>query len=182
MWGTTIKASRQGRHHVRQGVEDFSSHHWCREGRRRERLRWGSRGSFCNVTWFQRKTFLKNLKHPPPHDHHGRYADLAAGKKVRAPDETELSEKEMKWAIFSSTQNLYWKTCLWIKAFWREKKLSLFARYLLEHTSFSKKDIIEWFQIFRKVNKLEKNTNSQPLFFIFPKTRNVPKGTLQEER
>ena len=52
------------------------------------------------------------LKHPPPHDHHGRYADLAAGKKVRAPDETELSEKEMKWAIFSSTQNLYWKTCL----------------------------------------------------------------------
>jgi len=47
-----------------------------------------------------------------------RYADLAAGKKVRAPDETELSEKEMK--------------------------------YLLEHTSFSKKDIHEWFQIFRK--------------------------------
>ena len=36
------------------------------------------------------------VKHPPPHGLHGRYADLAAGKKVRAPDETELSEKEMK--------------------------------------------------------------------------------------
>ena len=59
MWGTTIKASRQERHHVRQDLEDFSSHHWCREGRRRERLRWGSRGSFYDVTWFQTKTFLK---------------------------------------------------------------------------------------------------------------------------
>ena len=29
----------------------------------------------------------------------GRYADLAAGKKVRAPDETELSEKEMKYLL-----------------------------------------------------------------------------------
>ena len=59
MWGTTIKASRQERHHVRQGLEDFSSHHWCREGRRRERLRWGSRGSSYDFTWFQTKTFLK---------------------------------------------------------------------------------------------------------------------------
>ena len=59
MWGTTIKASRQEIHHVRQDLEDFSSHHWCREGRRRERLRWGSRGSSYDVTWFQTKTFLK---------------------------------------------------------------------------------------------------------------------------
>ena len=27
---------------------------------------------------------------------HVRYADLAAGKKVRAPAETDLSEKELK--------------------------------------------------------------------------------------
>ena len=62
---------------------------------------------------------------------------------------------------------------------------SLF-RYLLEHTSFSKKDIHEWFQIFRKVNEIEEYSTNRVHHKIeetdISSAQECPKGHLTRRR
>ena len=77
----------------------FHSNWWQR--RKTERLHWGSRGRFLQHLGMQLLTNCHTDWYDP--DDVVRYADLAAGKKVRAPAETELSEKEMKYLLLHIT-------------------------------------------------------------------------------
>ena len=164
MWGTTIKASRQERHFVRLGLEDFSSHHWCREGRRRERLRWGSRGSSYDVT----KTFLKI-------DNFTKNilllmittADTRTWQPVKrfAPP-TRPNCRRRKWSELFSVPLT---TCIERLAFelkpFEEKKLFSVRQVPAGAHIIFKERHTRMVPNFSKGEHIEKNTNNQPLFF-----------------